>query len=95
MRCPILPCSLVGMRCTEIDSCLPSIAVGWSTSHVNQASFDPAGFSAPGQDPGVKARMVNLIGAVRMLLRGEWKRLQRQRHTAVITDTHASPVQCH
>ncbi|PWN88579.1 Yos1-like protein [Acaromyces ingoldii] len=41
--------------------------VGWSTSQLSQRGFN--GFSAPGGEPGIKERLINLIGAVRMLLR--------------------------
>ncbi|CEH14680.1 Predicted membrane protein [Ceraceosorus bombacis] len=49
--------------------------VGWSTVSTqpnSAAAFDPAGFNGQqlgSEGPGVKARLISLIGAVRMLLR--------------------------
>ncbi|OCH92876.1 Yos1-like protein [Obba rivulosa] len=47
--------------------------IGWSTAQAQMANqpyaqpYDQAGY--PGQDVGMKARLINLIGAVRTLMR--------------------------
>jgi hypothetical protein len=46
--------------------------VGWSTQHpYHQQSFVDPGFGGGQDGPGVKARMINLISAVRTLMRSE------------------------
>ncbi|KAF4574624.1 hypothetical protein EYR40_005631 [Pleurotus pulmonarius] len=47
--------------------------IGWSSSQTRNAAFqqpyDPTGYGSPPQDIGVKARIVDLISAVRTLMR--------------------------
>lgn len=56
-----------------------TLAVGWSSSQTRNAAFqqpyDPTGYGSPPQDIGVKARIVDLISAVRTLMRSAFSSL--------------------
>ncbi|KAG8901271.1 hypothetical protein FRB99_005420 [Tulasnella sp. 403] len=53
---------------SDIGYAFALISVGWSSNQPVPPSYDQSGFGEQGM-PGVKARLINLISAVRTLMR--------------------------